>query len=272
LIGDAEMLKQADSRVVQQLHPSPNIGPRNRGLAPTILIMHYTGMASAMRAIDWLSRPESHVSCHYVVDEDGRVTQMVAEAMRAWHAGVSFWQGETDINSASIGIEIQNPGHEDGYHPFPRAQMRGVRDLAHDIITRHHIVPERVLAHSDIAPARKIDPGEKFDWPWLAKVGVGHWVAPVPVLAKDPGVDLGPHTAETRLMQSLLLQYGYDVAASTAFDKTLQINVKAFQRHFRPERVDGRIDRSTLATLQHLIAALPSTSQAQTLIAKVPKT
>jgi N-acetylmuramoyl-L-alanine amidase len=266
------MLTQPDSRFVHDLHPSPNIGPRNSGLRPTILIMHYTGMASAARAIDWLSRPESHVSCHYVIDEDGRVTQLVPEVMRAWHAGVSYWQGETDINSASIGIEIQNPGHEDGYHPFSRAQMRGVRDLARDIISRNHILPERVLAHSDIAPARKIDPGEKFDWPWLAKAGVGHWVPPVPATGKDPGVDLGPHNAETRLMQSLLLHYGYDVAASMTFDKTLQINVKAFQRHFRPERVDGRIDRSTLETLQNLITALPASQLPQMLMAKVPKT
>jgi N-acetylmuramoyl-L-alanine amidase len=255
---DRLFLREPDSRFVADLHPSPNIGARNSGLRPSILIMHYTGMASAPRAIDWLSRPESHVSCHYVIDEDGRITQMVAESTRAWHAGVSFWQGETDINSASIGIEIQNPGHDDGYHPFPRAQMRGVRDLARDIIARHDIAPERVLAHSDIAPARKIDPGEKFDWAWLAKVGIGHWVAPLAVDDKDPGAASGPHTADTKLMQTLLARYGYDTGACPAFDKALQINVKAFQRHFRPERVDGRIDRSTLGTLQALIAALPT--------------
>jgi N-acetylmuramoyl-L-alanine amidase len=250
------MLKQPDSPVVHSLHPSPNIGPRNNGLQPTILIMHYTGMASAARAIDWLSRPESHVSCHYVVDDDGRVTQMVSEAMRAWHAGVSYWHGETDINSASIGIEIQNPGHEDGYHPFSRAQMRGVRDLARDIITRHQIAPERVLAHSDIAPARKIDPGEKFDWPWLAKVGVGHWVPPVAYDASNPGVTVGPHTTDTRSMAALLAQYGYNVTAAETFDNALQTNVRAFQRHFRPGRVDGWIDQSTLTTMKNLIAAL----------------
>jgi N-acetylmuramoyl-L-alanine amidase len=252
------LLREPDSRFVTDLHPSPNIGPRNNGITPSILVMHYTGMASAPRAIDWLSRPESHVSCHYVIDEDGRITQMVAESTRAWHAGVSFWQGETDINSASIGIEIQNPGHEDGYHPFPRAQMRGVRDLARDIIARHDISPERVLAHSDIAPARKIDPGEKFDWAWLAKVGIGHWIEPVAIDPKDPGVASGPHTVDTELMQTLLTRYGYDTAACPAFDNSLQINVKAFQRHFRPGRVDGRIDRSTLSTLQALIAALPT--------------
>jgi N-acetylmuramoyl-L-alanine amidase len=269
-MSEAKMLTQPDSRLVHDLHPSPNIGPRNKSLRPTILIMHYTGMVSAAKAIDWLARPESHVSCHYVIDEDGRVTQMVAEAMRAWHAGVSYWQGETDINSASIGIEIQNPGHEDGYHPFSRAQMRGVRDLARDIVTRNNIRPERVLAHSDIAPTRKIDPGEKFDWPWLAKAGIGHWVQPTPYNSKDPGAELGPHTAETSRLQALLAQYGYDTAASLSFDKNLQINVRAFQRHFRPEWVDGRIDQSTLMTLQNLIAALPPTDT--TAMAKAPTT
>ena len=193
-----------------------------------------------------------------MIDEDGRITQMVAEVTRAWHAGRSYWQGETDINSASIGIEIQNPGHEDGYHPFPRAQMRGVRDLARDIIVRHRIAPHCVLAHSDVAPARKIDPGEKFDWPWLAKAGIGHWVAPIPSDVGDPGFNLGPHCPETRLMQTMLTQYGYDTASSAAFDLALQTNVTAFQRHFRPERVDGRIDQSTLQTLAALIAALPT--------------
>jgi N-acetylmuramoyl-L-alanine amidase len=262
LTKDAELIKQADSRFVANLHPSPNIGLRNNGLRPTILIMHYTGMASAPRAIDWLSRPESNVSCHYVIDEQGRITQMVSEALRAWHAGVSYWQGETDINSASIGIEIQNPGHDDGYHEFSRAQMRGVRNLARDIMVRHQITPARVLAHSDIAPARKIDPGEKFDWSWLARAGVGHWVEPVERNPEDLGFDIGPHTPETRLMQTLLADYGYDTTGSLSFDKALQINVKAFQRHFRPACVDGRIDRSTLATLQALIAALPAPVQA----------
>jgi N-acetylmuramoyl-L-alanine amidase len=264
LTNEPKPLTQPDSRWVAALHPSPNIGVRNNGLQPRILIMHYTGMVSAAKAIDWLSRPESHVSCHYVIDEDGRVTQMVAEATRAWHAGVSYWQGETDINSASIGIEIQNPGHDDGYHPFPRAQMRGVRDLARDIMDRNRISPACVLAHSDIAPARKIDPGEQFNWSWLAKSGIGHWVAPVSVDPKDQGFDLGPHTPETRRMQAMLVQYGYDASGSHSFDQALQINVKAFQRHFRPARVDGRIDQSTLQTFEGLIAALPLSSVAPT--------
>jgi N-acetylmuramoyl-L-alanine amidase len=249
----------ADCPLVADVRPSPNIGDRNIGLKPGILIMHYTGMASAEKAIDWLARPESRVSCHYVVGEDGRITQMVPESKRAWHAGVSYWHGETDINSASIGIEIQNPGHEDGYTPFPDVQMRAVRDLSRGIIARHGIRPEAVLAHSDIAPGRKIDPGEKFDWAWLAQAGIGHWVAPVPARGDDLGLDVGPHTPDTHLMRRLLARYGYETATSTTFDAKLQTIVRAFQRHFRPARVDGRIDASTLLTMQRLIAALPKT-------------
>jgi N-acetylmuramoyl-L-alanine amidase len=251
------LLFPADCDLVADVHPSPNIGERNNGLKVCILIMHYTGMASAAKAIDWLARPESRVSCHYVVAEDGRITQMVPEAKRAWHAGVSYWQGETDINSKSVGIEIQNSGHEGGYSPFPDVQMRAVRGLSLGILARHGIRPEAVLAHSDIAPGRKIDPGEKFDWAWLAHAGVGHWVAPVPVQEDDLGLGTGPHTPDTHLMQRLLARYGYETTTSTTFDPKLQTIVREFQRHFRPARVDGRIDASTLLTMQRLIAALP---------------
>ncbi len=242
-----------DSGVVASVHASANAGPRNNQSKPSILLMHYTGMPSAARAIDWLSRPESKVSCHYVIDTDGRITQMVPEALRAWHAGLSYWAGESDINSASIGIEIQNPGHEDGYHPFPRAQMRAVRDLALDIQRRHAIAPERILAHSDVAPLRKIDPGEKFDWRWLAQAGVGHWVAPVAIraaerLASDPGL--------VSAASSLLAAYGYGVGVAGVSGPDLATVVRAFQRHFRPARVDGIVDRSTLETLERLLNAL----------------
>lgn len=244
---------EPDSRLVGNVHASPNVGERRGRLGPRILIMHYTGMASAAKAIDWLSRPESKVSCHYVIDEAGRITQMVPERLRAWHAGVAHWAGETDVNSASIGIEIQNPGHEDGYHPFPRAQMRAVRDLALDIVARHTIAPERVLAHSDVAPLRKIDPGEKFDWRWLALAGVGHWVPAVPMRGEIPAIeDAGMLAA----MRSMLVAYGYGVGVDGASGPDLATVVRAFQRHFRPARVDGVVDRSTLATLEHLLDAL----------------
>jgi N-acetylmuramoyl-L-alanine amidase len=157
------VIVQADTSLVDAVHASPNIEPRKGCDRPDMLILHYTGMHTADKAIDWLARAESGVSCHYVIGRDGRVTQMVAESMRAWHAGVSHWAGETDINSRSIGIEIDNPGHELGYPDFPDQQMRAVETLSLDIVRRCNIRPDRVLAHSDIAPIRKIDPGEKFD-------------------------------------------------------------------------------------------------------------
>ncbi len=243
-------LFEPDSDLVTDVHASPCTGARKNGLRPTIVLMHYTGMPSAARAIDWLSRPESKVSCHYVIDIDGRVTQMVPEALRAWHAGLSYWAGESDINSASIGIEIQNPGHEDGYHAFSRAQMRAVRDLSLDVQGRHGIVPERVLAHSDVAPLRKIDPGEKFDWRWLAKAGVGHWVPPVPVRGSEAA---GSNLA---LASSMLSAYGFGVGVAGVCGPDLATVVRAFQRHFRPARVDGIVDHSTLATLERLLNAL----------------
>lgn len=160
-------------------------------MKPSLLILHYTGMSSAAKAIDWLARSESGVSCHYVVDEHGHVTQLVPEDSRAWHAGVSYWRGERDINSHSIGIEIHNPGHQHGYPEFPPRQMQAIIALSKDIVRRHHIAPDHILAHSDVAPGRKIDPGEKFNWLLLAKEGIGLWVRPLPVRADDPGLGLG---------------------------------------------------------------------------------
>jgi N-acetylmuramoyl-L-alanine amidase len=246
-----------DSRLVEAVLPSPNVEPRRSGLAPTILLLHYTGLESMAKAIDWLTREGSGVSCHYGIDEDGRITQMVAEDLRAWHAGESIWEGQTDINSASIGIEIHNPGHAFGCPGFPEAQMQAVERLSRDIITRHRIGPQHVLAHSDVAPTRKKDPGEKFPWDRLARAGIGHWVPPAPVVPGDDG--FGPGAAEPRIaaIQVALRRYGYGIEPTGVFDEKTEFVVTAFQRHFRPERVDGRIDRSTVATLERLIAALP---------------
>jgi N-acetylmuramoyl-L-alanine amidase len=251
-----ELIARADSPLVHDLHPSPNIEPRARGLEPSILILHYTGLPSAARAIEVLSRPDCKVSCHYVVDIDGRITQMVAEKMRAWHAGLSSWLGETDINSASIGIEIQNPGHQHGYPDFPDQQMDAVTALCRDILSRHPIPPERVLAHSDIAPARKIDPGEKFDWPGLSRQGVGFWVPPVDLAVGDRGLGPGAVGVEVAQAQALLSRYGYGVAQTGCFDLQMSFVLRAFQLHFRPARVDGRLDASTLATLERLVGAM----------------
>jgi N-acetylmuramoyl-L-alanine amidase len=248
---------EPDSALVGEVHLSPNFGPRAGNGRPSILLLHYTGVASAAKAIDWLSRPESKVSCHYVIDDAGRITQMVAEKDRAWHAGESYWSGESDINSASIGIEIHNCGHEIDFQDYTEVQLRAVEALALDIVARYDLWTERVLAHSDVAPRRKKDPGEKFPWARMAAAGVGHWVAPEPVIAAEPGLPLnaaGPLVAE---VQSLLARYGYGIESTGVMDSNTEFVVTAFQRHFRPDRVDGRIDQSTITTLERLLAALP---------------
>jgi len=247
-----------DSALVADLVPSPNIEPRLRGLTPSILILHYTGLPTIERSLDVLSHPDCKVSCHYVVDVDGRIVQMVAESMRAWHAGVSSWRGETDINSASVGIEIQNPGHALGYPDFPDAQMRAVIALARDICSRHPIAPDCVLAHSDIAPSRKIDPGEKFDWRRLAENGIGFWLPPEPIDAPEHALELGSDTPSVREARELLARFGYGVALEGPLDADLAFVLRAFQLHFRPAKVDSRLDRSTLVTLRRLVDALPA--------------
>jgi N-acetylmuramoyl-L-alanine amidase len=251
------LIAKPDCALVGALRPSPNFGPRRGVAGPTMLLLHYTGVASAAGAIDWLSRAESKVSAHYVVDEAGAVTQLVAEEMRAWHAGLAVWAGETDINSASIGIEIHNPGHDAGYPDFPDAQLAAVEALSRDIIARHRIRPERVLAHSDVAPTRKKDPGEKFPWARLARGGIGHWVAPEPVDRADPGIARDAAGPLVAAVQGLFAGYGYGIEATGVCDATTEFVVTAFQRHFRPARVDGRIDQSTITTLERLAAALP---------------
>ena len=249
-----------DSRLVGRLHPSPNVEPRRGCSRPDILLLHYTGMRSCEKAIGWLADPRSKVSCHYVVDCDGTVVQMVAEALRAWHAGVASWGGVRDVNSHSIGIEIHNPGHDQGYPEFPEAQMAAVTALCRDIVARNAIPPERVLAHSDVAPARKIDPGEKLDWARLWAAGVGHWVQPAPLRMStkaDPTVAALPAgAADTQRARHLLAAYGYGLAPDADAAEVATV-VRAFQRHFRPARVDGTVDASTLDTLERLAAAVP---------------
>jgi N-acetylmuramoyl-L-alanine amidase len=250
-------IAKPDSALVDDVRISPNVEPRRNDLRPTILLLHYTGLESMAKAIDWLCHADSGVSCHYGIDGEGRITQMVSEDLRAWHAGESMWAGESDINSASIGIEIHNPGHAFAYPDFPNVQMQAVARLSRDIIARHGIRPERVLAHSDVAPARKKDPGEKFPWSRLAHTGIGHWVAPAPVVDGDTGFGLGDAAPRIAAFQVALRRYGYGIEPTGVIDERTEFVVAAFQRHFRPERVDGRIDRSTIATLERLIAALP---------------
>lgn len=231
-----------------RVRPSPNINERKDGISPDAIILHYTGMKTAKGAEDWLCDTRSQVSSHYLVYEDGSVVQMVPEKLRAWHAGASFWQGVTDMNSHSVGIEIANPGHDLGYADFPDAQIEAVIRLCRDILGRWNISPRRVLAHSDIAPARKIDPGEKFPWCRLAHEGVAHYLAAVP-LQEGPSLALGDAGEEVRKLHDGLRLFGYGIASTDMYNVETVTVVKAFQRHFRPQKIDGFADASTRLTL-----------------------
>ncbi|WP_249785037.1 N-acetylmuramoyl-L-alanine amidase [Rhodopseudomonas infernalis] len=252
-----------DSSVVSDIIPSPNFGERNRGRQPDMIVLHYTGMPDVEGALTRLCKAGTEVSAHYVVLEDGRILQCVQESKRAWHAGLAKWAGEEDINSCSIGIEIINRGHDWGYPDFPLRQIAAVIALCRGIIIRRGIAPHRVLGHSDVAPARKKDPGEKFPWRSLAASGVGHYVEPAPIESGD-ALRLGSDGDDVRALQQALADYGYGVAVTGKYDQATAEVVIAFQRHFRPAKVDGIADASTLATLQALRAALPEYLEATT--------
>lgn len=242
----------ADFSSVTRVVPSPNHDARTTA-RPDMVVLHYTGMADANAALERLCARDSKVSCHYLVREDGAVFQLVPESRRAWHAGVSCWEGTTDINSRSIGIEIVNPGHDFGYPNFPAGQIGTVIDLCRTIVQRYRIRADRVLGHSDVAPLRKNDPGEKFPWRLLAASGVGVWLEPAP-LTEGPALEFGDRGPTVSAMQTALSAYGYGVGATGFFDQETQAVVVAFQRHFRPARIDGVADPSTLDTLERLCA------------------
>jgi N-acetylmuramoyl-L-alanine amidase len=244
---------QPESSVVADVVPSPTHDERKDGRTPDIILLHYTGMPNAQEALERLCDPESKVSSHYFVFEDGRIVQSVQEGRRAWHAGVSHWAGETDINSSSIGIEIANPGHDGGYPDFPSRQIAAVIALCKGIIARRGIKRERVLAHSDVAPLRKQDPGEKFPWRLLADSGVGEWVTPSRITDKGPSFALGAENDDVRGLQMALADFGYGVEVTGKFDEATRDVVTAFQRHFRPAKIDGVADGSTLRTLHKLL-------------------
>lgn len=221
---------------------SPNVDERPVGCAVDCLILHYTGMKSAGDALERLCDPAAKVSAHYFIDEDGRILRLVDENKRAWHAGVSSWQGRERLNDCSIGIEVVNPGHEWGYRPFTEAQYQALEWLCPSLMSKFAIPPLRVLAHSDIAPDRKEDPGELFDWRRLAESGIGVW----------------PEEGEgrPRSMVDILHQLhaiGYSLP-DLSDDRSTARRLAGFQRRFRPERVDGELDRQTLARLDGVLA------------------
>lgn len=243
-----------------QFVASPNHDVRV-GAEVDILVLHYTGMSSGKAAEQRLCDPEAKVSSHYLIYEDGRIVQLVDESRRARHAGVSSWHGWTDINSRSIGIEIVNGGHDYGCPLFPDVQMDAIIALCRDIQSRWPIPQSRVLAHSDVAPSRKRDPGEWFSWHDLHRHGIGLWIDPEPILA-GPVLRPGDSGAAVSELQQQLAEYGYGISVSGAYCDVTRDVVTAFQRHFRPQQVDGAADISTLTTLRRLIAARDRSDEA----------
>jgi len=227
--------------------PSPNSDARPPGRPPDLLILHYTGMRTCEAALERLCDRDAKVSAHYCIDEDGGLYALVPEERRAWHAGVSAWEGERDVNARSIGIELVNPGHDFGYRPFPEAQIASLVALAGDIVARYQIAPWHVLGHSDVAPARKSDPGELFPWRRLAEEGIGLWIEP-PAMARGAAAD-----CPVADLRDLLADFGYDVAPHGCYDAAVQAAVTALQRHWRPACVDGVADAQTVAILQALV-------------------
>ena len=217
-----------------EYRPSPNHDERPVGAIIDMLVLHYTGMESAEAAIDRLCDPQAKVSAHYVIHEDGRIVQLVTEERRAWHAGVASWRGNTDINARSIGIEMVNPGHEFGLKPFPEKQMAALETLVLDIVQRHPLPRRNVVGHSDVAPRRKVDPGELFDWSRLYKCGIGVW--------PEGGEGGGMNEQQAGV---LLRDFGYEI---DDLSKTLA----AFQRHFRPVEINGKLDSETVQLLSGL--------------------
>ena len=242
--------------------PSPNFGARYDGKRIDAIVLHYTGMGSGEAAEEWLCDPASGVSSHYLVHEDGRIVQMVREADRAWHAGIGCWQGERDMNSVSVGIEIVNAGHRDWpadgtpgpLDPFPDAQIAALILLCRDVMERHAIPAHRVLGHSDLAPHRKRDPGEAFPWPLLASAGIGRMVEPAPI-GGGRFLSRGDRGEPVAALQAMLTMLGFECDPTGTYCERTETVVRAFQRHWRPARIDGVADSSTVRTLHALLSA-----------------
>jgi N-acetylmuramoyl-L-alanine amidase len=229
-------------------HPSPNHDTRTDDTPVDMLVLHYTGMQTGEAALERMCDAAAKVSAHYMIEEDGRIFRLVPEERRAWHAGVAAWRGHRDINARSIGIELVNPGHEFGYRGFPPAQMSALAELAHTILTRHPIAPRNVVGHSDVAPARKTDPGELFTWQTLARQGIGLWPDHKP---HRPAT----HEPDMAHAQRQLGVYGYAIDVSGIADAATAQVITAFQRHFRPACLDGLLDGETAMLIDAVAAA-----------------
>lgn len=242
--------------------PSPNFDERRHGV--DMLVLHYTGMENGALALERLRNPEAKVSSHYLVFENGEIVRMVPESLRAWHAGAGSWQGDDDLNSRSIGIEIVNGGHDfrarDGTLPaYPEVQIDAVLTLCKSILKRHDIPQSRVVGHSDIAPARKTDPGEHFPWEQFAKAGVGIWpVQPDPDGLMGKGVEAGDDGAAVERLQAAFADIGYGISLTGKLDAQTMTIVRAFQRRFVQDRVSGLVDLKTAALVEAVRALYAS--------------
>ena len=238
--------------------PSANFNERLHPL--DMLVLHYTGMKDGPAALARMQEDkEPRVSAHYMVEEDGRVFVLVPEEKRAWQAGRSWWRGDEDLNSRSIGIEIVNPGHEWGYRPFPEPQIAAVMELCQGILSRWPIPQNRIVAHSDIAPDRKEDPGEFFPWKRFSEAGIGLWPQPArPEPWMMHGASLGDAGMTVEGFQRDLAAIGYKIAVTGTYDEATAAVVRAFQRRWRPERITGEGDTATIV-LAHSVAELSNT-------------
>ena len=234
---------------------SPNFNDRPGGLVVKYLILHYTGMATGQAAVERLCDPTSGVSAHYVIEENGQIFSLVPEDKRAWHAGVSSWENDTDINGLSIGIELVNPGHDSpgytgDYRPFPEAQMTALIELCRGVIARHPIQPCHILGHSDVAPVRKCDPGELLDWARLSACAIGLWPSPLP---SQKTASYAGKIDDVAQFQKKLADYGYNIDITGHLDQQTGTVIRAFQRHFRPTLINGIMDMECAALLDNLL-------------------
>jgi len=236
-------------------HPSPNFGDRPHGIQPSLFVVHYTGMTSADAALRRLCDPSAQVSAHYLIDEIGATVEMVDPQKRAWHAGVSHWDGSNNVNDISIGIELVNPGHDHGYTAFPRAQMAALQEVMQSCAARFSIPAYAVVGHSDVAPARKLDPGEKFDWRFLAAAGFG-LVTRTDTTGRDVIAIPGLSGGAVALAQKHLLHIGYKQTLSGVYDQETLCNITAFQRHWRQRSVNGLLDTGTVEALDDIVRQL----------------
>ena len=229
-----------------QSYKSPNYGPRvsEDGNEPEInmLVLHYTGMSNNSLTLEYLCNPLSRVSAHFLLDEKGNTYQLVATENRAWHAGISSWRGVKDVNSHSIGIELSNPGHDFGYKTFPEPQIDALKRLSKELINTYPISPRNVIGHSDVAPGRKIDPGEFFPWEHFASEKIGIWPEPHVIKRK---------AYKNEIISKMLSSYGYDTK-----NNSLKDVLSAFQRHFRPRCFDGIVDNETIVILKRLLKSV----------------